>query len=428
MDNIIINIDSRFRNKQHFSNSGKFTYGLNETLKNCKYIRLSSIEFPNLYFTFTEKKLNTSFILYCNGKTYTVTIPDGFYASDTLLLEIQTQLDKANIYMGSTFSINFNYNNGFVSIINGVNFTINFANGKSNYPSLGYQLGFRGESYMATSGVNEGTAGFSVISESQLDTIGDSYLFLKINDYGVIYHDFEDIVIRDTSNQIISREKYGGYKNIFAKIIINTNKAEHVFDNGSNFLTKSFIFRQPIDLDKFNIELTDPKGNIVEMVHMDFSMTLEVGVIYDLSLSYDMTDSLANKFMLTGLPSLPVLDTVRKKSHNLNILNDTANQSGDLTNYKISSKATHITDDLNSNYSNEQGKFNISQLEELSKLFDNEGNILNSSIIASDTYENSTNKHMLLSDAEHWSMNNKKNEKKDENKKRKEKKKYTFKY
>jgi len=58
MDNIIINIDSRFRNKQIYSNAGKFTYHLGDKIKNCKYIRLSSFEFPNLYFTFTEKKNN----------------------------------------------------------------------------------------------------------------------------------------------------------------------------------------------------------------------------------------------------------------------------------------------------------------------------------------------------------------------------------
>ena len=60
MDNIIINIDSRFRNKQIYNNSGKFIYQLSEKIKNCKYIRLSSFEFPNLYFTFTEKKNNIS--------------------------------------------------------------------------------------------------------------------------------------------------------------------------------------------------------------------------------------------------------------------------------------------------------------------------------------------------------------------------------
>jgi hypothetical protein len=335
MDNIIINIDSRFRNKQIYNNAGKFTYQLSEKIKNCKYIRLSSFEFPNLYFTFTEKKDNISFKLKSNGKEYTVTITEGYYASDTLLLEIQEQFDKANTYMGTDFKITFNYNNGFCTIENDKAFQVEFSNYPSRYPSLGYQLGFRKDNYTSKAAVISGSAVFSIITESQLDTVGDQYIFLKLNDYGVIFHDYEDIITRDSSGEIIAREKYVGDKNVFAKIIMNTNKAEQVFDNGSNFLTKSYIFRQPIDLDRFNISLTDPRGNIVDMIHMDFSMTLEIGVVYDSSLQYEITDTLANKFMMTGLPSLPVLDNVSKKNRTINIINDSTNQGNNLDDYKI---------------------------------------------------------------------------------------------
>jgi len=331
MDNIIINIDSRFRNKQIYNNAGKFTYQLSEKIKNCKYVRLSSFEFPNLYFTFTEKKNNISFKLICNSKEYVVTITEGYYASDTLLLEIQEQFDKANIYMQTEFKILFNYNNGFCTIENGTAyFRVEFSNYPSRYPSLGYQLGFRKDNYLSSTAVVSGEAIYSIITESQLDTIGEQYLFLKLNDYGIIFHDYEDIITKDSSGEIILREKYVGDKNVFAKIILNTNKAEQVFDNGSNFLTKSYIFRQPIDLDRFNISLSDPRGNIIDMVHMDFSLTLEIGIIYDSSLQNELTDTILNKFMTTGLPNLPILDNISKKNKNINIVNDNTNKKNNL--------------------------------------------------------------------------------------------------
>jgi hypothetical protein len=56
MENQLINIDSRFRNKNKYQNPGKFTFHLKEKIKNVKYIRLSSVELPNLYFTFTDEK------------------------------------------------------------------------------------------------------------------------------------------------------------------------------------------------------------------------------------------------------------------------------------------------------------------------------------------------------------------------------------
>jgi hypothetical protein len=59
---------------------------------------------------------------------------------------------------------------------------------------------------------------------------------------------------------------------------------------------------------------------------MDFSLTLEIGVVYDSTLQYEMSDTLANKFMISGLPNLPILDNVSKTNKNINIINDDTNQ------------------------------------------------------------------------------------------------------
>lgn len=366
MDNIIINIDSRFRNKQVYTNSGKFIYNLSENIKNCKYIRLSSFEFPNLYFSFTQNKLNTSFKIIKDYMTYDILIEDGFYASDTLLKEIETQFSKINSVIGTNFNISFNYNNGFVTITNDTEFSLDFSNKPSRYSSLGYQLGYRLDTYDVSSTIIDGAPGYGITSESQLDTVLDSYLFLKINDYGVIYHDFEDIVVKDFQGTIIERQKYIGNRNIFAKIIINSNKAEYVFDGGSNFLTKSFIFRQPVDLNRLSIELSDPKGNTVDMVHMDYSFTLEIGVIYDLSLTYELTDTVSNKFLLNGLPNLPSLDKLDKNNHNLNITNDIAHENNDLTEYKIIS---------NQNFKEDKLSYDLDTLNALFETLDKNNNI-----------------------------------------------------
>ena len=66
------------------------------------------------------------------------------------------------------------------------------------------------------------------------------------------------------------------------------------------------------------------------MVHMDFSLTLEIGIIYDSSLQNELTDTMLNKIMTTGLPNLPILDNISKKNKNINIVNDDANQGNNL--------------------------------------------------------------------------------------------------
>jgi hypothetical protein len=310
--------------------------------------------------------MNTSFKIIKDLVEYQVVIEDGFYASDSILSAIQTQLSKANLTLGTNLTIEFNYNNGFVTFQNDSEFTLDFSNVNSRYPSLGYQLGYRLDKYVVnnTTIVN-GSFVFALTTESQLDAVIDSYLFLKINDYGVIYHDFEDILVKDYQGNIIERKKYIGNRNIFAKIIINANKAEYVFDGGSNFLTKSFIFRQPVDLNRLSIELSDSKGNIVDMVHMDYSFTLEIGVIYDLSLTYELTDPISNKFLLNGLPNLPSLEKIDKKNHNLNITNDLANEDNDLSEYKIISK---------DNFKEETLTYDLETLNALFETIDDDNN------------------------------------------------------
>jgi hypothetical protein len=416
MENIIVNIDSRYRDTKRYPNGAKFIYTLSENLKNCKYIRLSSIELPNLYFTFAAIKKNISFTITCNTLSHIITLDDGMYTPELLLNSIQHQFDVLNELHFFNFKINFNIINGFINIENSKTFKINFSNYPSDYESLGFHLGFRKFIYEST--YNKVDKKYYIKSEAQLDTIGDAYLFLRINDYGIIYHDFKDITAKqinednlkdlDVIKKILEEEladvrtekegykvdydyyktynnlkktiedaqnanfkldmndvntrinnirlyrindnmideaervlfidtiesklleldakekkildelsvynytfeekKIQGKKDLLAKIILNGNKTEQIFDNGSNYLTKSYIFKQPVDIRKFDIELLDPKGNIVDMNFMDYSFSLEIGIIYDSQLKNDLTyNNVMNTLQLTNMLDTPVL-------------------------------------------------------------------------------------------------------------------------
>jgi hypothetical protein len=68
--------------------------------------------------------------------------------------------------------------------------------------------------------------------------------------------------------------------NILGKIILAINKATGSFDN-NNFITKEYVFRKPVNISKFDIELLDPYGNPINMLFSNFSFTLELNYIYD---------------------------------------------------------------------------------------------------------------------------------------------------
>jgi hypothetical protein len=260
MENILINVDSRFRNINLYPNSGKFTLKLNQTIKDILYIRLSSIEIPNLYYTFSKAKNNISFtVSVCNCKTYNITINEGFYDSLQLLNSIKTQL-PANM------TIVVNLANGIVTISHTTAFTINFSNNSSS-KTLGRYLGFTKNNY--TSVLNNVTTRHEIVSETLLDTIGDNYIFLRINDYGKMYN-----FNKSTNDYNETLDNYLG------KILITVNKAKKNFDN-NNFITKKHIFRQPTNISKLDIELLDPVGTTINTNLVDYSFTLELGVIYD---------------------------------------------------------------------------------------------------------------------------------------------------
>lgn len=250
MNSYIINVDSRYRDKHIYPNSGSFRYELSRSFKNIKYIRLSSIELPNMYYTNTIKKDNVSFVIIFNNNLYDIKIQEGSYTSDSIINTINDIFSTINNKNGTNFLISFDYINSkcTISNINGNIFSINFKNNTSYY-SLGYLLGFRNEMY------NNST---SYTSESILDVIGDTYIFLKINDYGNMYSN-----VTNTG--------------VLAKIIINDNKGGVVYDNEGNFICKTHIFHQPVDIAKLVVQLIDPMGNTIDMLHMDYSFTLEIG-------------------------------------------------------------------------------------------------------------------------------------------------------
>jgi hypothetical protein len=266
MENIIIHVDSFFRDKDLYTDSGKFTYKLKNELKNISYIRLSSLEFPAIYYTFLEKYNNTSFTIMYGSYTSDITIQEGNYDSASIISQIQSQFDIINNDAGTTFTISWDSINYKITFTNITAFTIIFNNTK-NHRSLGDRLGFKldNESYLAIYQVTKFFPSSNIdlyfwIGESILDITKDDYMFFKINDYGIIYNDVRP-------------------NGLLAKIILYDQ--QFINDTGANLLTKSYHFKKPVNISKFDIELVNKFGETIDMQTINYSFTLELGQIYD---------------------------------------------------------------------------------------------------------------------------------------------------
>jgi len=267
MENVLINIDSKFRNVSKYLNPGKYTYILSEVLKNINFIRLASIELPTTFYTFLNTYNNITFTITTPEGIYIViVIEEGNYDSTTMISQIQSLFNVKNKEYGTKLFITWDSINYKVTISNNTSFSLVFGNDEK-HRSLGYRLGFiyTDSNYLAEN-QNEDydpitdTFSYKWVGDTFLNITKDEYLFVRINDYGVIYN--------------FQREK-----SLLAKIILYDQ--QFVIDNGANFLTKTYKFKQPVNLSKFDIELVNQYGNTIDMNHIDFSLTLEVGQIYD---------------------------------------------------------------------------------------------------------------------------------------------------
>lgn len=201
-----------------------------------------------------------------NGLNIPVSIPEGNYDSTTMITTIQSILNSSNSENNTQFKISWNSINFKVTVSNNTPFNLIFGN-DNKHRSLGYRLGFifNDNNYLASNQVESydqitGELSYKWTGDTFLNITKDEYLFVRINDYGVIYNSNRD-------------------KNLLAKIILYDQ--QFIIDNGANFLTKTYKFKQPVNLSKFDIELIDQFGNTIDMNYIDFSMTLEVGQIYD---------------------------------------------------------------------------------------------------------------------------------------------------
>lgn len=277
----LINIDSRFRIPYNdptglketlsFINttSSNFVFRLREPIKNVISVRLSSIEIPNSFYTFSSTRGNISFEMTYNNITELIQINPGNWTSGnnteetSILYQIQTAINEK--FNTTLFRVEYiNPSTGKIRITNSTfstttpetssPFTINFRvnNSRAADFGLGYNLGFRQSAYFNTNTIN---------AEAILNTIDTNYLFLTLDsDWKVIEHETPD------RTQLYS----------FAKVVIDQPKFSTVYDNGQNTLTKEYFLKQPTNIHTIPVRISDPYDQDIELNGLDFSFTLEL--------------------------------------------------------------------------------------------------------------------------------------------------------
>jgi hypothetical protein len=229
-------------------------YDFPENYKNIVSMKVTAMEIPIVWYSFSCERKNNYFTIPTLSKT--IKIPDGNYQSsemvtalfgllqDTnIVFRIDTTTEKCIFSSNSTFSLSF--------AVDSVDL----------YQTMGWNLGFRKESYTAANinGV------WTITSESTYGSAFDNYFFLEIDD-------FQRNCITDSIISVIKPNK--GYigRNIIARI--PTSKSFTV-NNGPDSLFKTREYLGPVRLEKLRIRLLNRFGDVISLNQNDYSIMIE---------------------------------------------------------------------------------------------------------------------------------------------------------
>ena len=296
------------------SSSSQFVISLARQYKNVTSVKINTLEFDNSFYTFTAKnemtglgRENTVLEVTVTGTTgtgagtalfdygpYLVQIPDGNYEVQGLVQTLITAMNYT-VYNGNVGNAQYNVpplagftgigvsgQTGFTGYINPQTlgftigcyfpFFINFPQTNDNFTKngIGYNLGFY-DLNVPVSRFIYGSPGtfYSLTSDTRPDVVQDRYVYLVINDWAQIAHQYPD------QSELQA----------FVKIQLTAAKFTTQYNN-IEFDTdrKEYFFPQPVNIQKLNISLVDSYGSTLNMQGGAISMSLSINEILQSSI------------------------------------------------------------------------------------------------------------------------------------------------
>ena len=129
--------------------------------------------------------------------------------------------------------------------------------------TAGWILGFRLANYCD---IKE-----KIQSEALFDGGGDRYIYVSINDYQYNNNTLNTVCF---DRSILNED-------VIAKIPMINGKLALIVNDDSNPLAKIRKYTGPVNISKLHIKILDKFGTILDLNHMDFSLTFELEILYE---------------------------------------------------------------------------------------------------------------------------------------------------
>ena len=278
--------DIQFREDPTESTSSDFYFRLLNPVKNVLRVRVTSIEFPNNYKFFTAMRRNVTMDIALNSTKHTFVLDDGNYTAFDIQTQLQEFIDEKFLtnsiivaWDGVRARYSFTCTTGTVTISVPTDVRNSYYDRPFAY-GLAYHLGFNynnGTPHVSTpdsSGTN------ILVSDGCANFAGDSYVFLKVNDF--------DCVVQNIGDNDF---------HALAKIVIREPKNYMSFDDYASQHIKEVVFQNPRDLTRFHIQVLDPYGDPIDLCSSHISFSLEVLEIQNHTLYDTVRDSIMLRYV-----------------------------------------------------------------------------------------------------------------------------------
>lgn len=316
----LLNIDSLFRRQFNLTTSSDFTYEFKEPIKNVVSMRLATAELPNVWKTF-DKNSNSFKIIYTDPSTdpnedsitalrnirsykdydtviemddilqKEITFPEGNYNVSDIQTTLNYYFTKEQIPISVSFNavlgrLIFEKNEIQDETGNIVETDFKYALCFGRYNEMtqltaGYKLGFRklegvyhsDDNYFANFLYEEEFVDVektykyqTVVADAVYGAAEDTYVYLCINDF---QNNVKNTVITDNA-----------IDNVLARLTITSDSFTVVIDNDSDKVFKTREYFGPVTLQKFQIQLKNKFGKLIDIYNENFNFALEVKQIY----------------------------------------------------------------------------------------------------------------------------------------------------
>jgi hypothetical protein len=271
-----LNLNSCFRHNYYQTNPCDFLYIIPVEIKNVLSMRLVSIEIPNAWYLFSHIQKNNIFQIEIKFgeiiQIFNIVIPDGNYDIDTLSYFLnytyfyESGLDTYLKYIKFSIDI-YNLKSRFEILENELepfSFSLKFVDNinQNIMNTCGWILGFRLANYLD---IKE-----KIQSEGLFDAGGDRYIYIALNDYQYNNNTLNTVCF---DKSILNED-------IIAKIPMIDGKLSLIVSD-DNPLAKIRRFTGPVNISKLHIKILDKFGTIIDLNKMDYSLTLELEILYE---------------------------------------------------------------------------------------------------------------------------------------------------